>query len=142
MLDGVGADWNQLPCDCVPLFYIFFQYFLSNPVWFHWLTHHIKSTFSQDKNKAMQKIWTLYSHSPALIPDVSFCHFSVDYSFWGWHFSARQWLSLWYDRWFGAKHSFYFFWTIFSRYDLFWYRKTHKGRFFFERNHWTVFKCT
>lgn len=27
-----GVDWNQLPCDCVPLFYIFLQYFLSNPV--------------------------------------------------------------------------------------------------------------
>ena len=30
--EGRGVDWNQLPCDCVPLFYIFLQYFLSNPV--------------------------------------------------------------------------------------------------------------
>ena len=29
---GGGGDWNQLHCDCVPLFYIFLQYFLSNPV--------------------------------------------------------------------------------------------------------------
>ena len=29
---GGGGDLYHQPCDCVPLFYIFLQYFLSNPV--------------------------------------------------------------------------------------------------------------